>query len=286
MLVGKTSFDSGDSCFGLDALLVEPESNNEASSYITSKYPDLIKLIKSLGIKDEKAHDLLHDVFISICEAEEDGRGYDIDYSAKNGNDNIILVEQFVIGRIKLYAKNTKYRTDVVETGKTSCTSTVCIEVPAVDKNGYIYDKQGNQVMEKKYIKEKVTIQASMCAASYNQGNDVADINDSFQKAYAMATSADTIEDLADFYSLKEQIDYCIDVCSLHDVNILNIFKNMDMLAGMLGDYSKKKKNADSVFTKISELVTYHNELGEALINILTYSSNNRANFDMVLASY
>lgn len=286
MLIGKTSFDSYGSCFGIDAVLVEPESNDEASTYITTKYTELIRLIKSLGIKDEKASDLLHDVFVSICEAEEDGRGYDIEYSTKNGNDNIILVEQFVIGRIKLYAKNPKYKTDTVETGTTTCVNTVCIQTPAMDKNGYILDKFGNQVMEKKYVREKTQVQASVCAASYNQGNDLADINDSFQKAYAMATSADTIEDLAEFYSLKEQIDYCIDVCSLHDVNIINIFKNVDKLAEMLGDYSRKKKSAESVFAKLSELVAYHTELGAAITNILTYSASNRANFDLVLASY
>ena len=101
-----------------------------------------------------------------------------------------------------------------------------------------------------------------------------------------MATAADTIDELAEFYSLKEQIDYCIDICSLHNVNILNVFKNVDMLADMLGDYSKKKKNADSVFAKLSELVTYHTEFGAALTNILTYSASNRNNFDIVLASY
>lgn len=284
MIISKSQF--GCDCFDIDSVLIEPESNNEASTYIISKYTELIKLIKSLGIKDEKAGDLLHDVFVSICEAEEDGNGFDADYSSKNGNDNFICVEQFVIGRIKLYAKNVKYRTDTVETGTVSCVSTTCILTPAMDKKGYILDKFGNPVMERKYVKEKVQVQANVCAASYNQGSDLADINDSFQKAYAMATSADTIEDIAEFYSLKEQIDYCIDVCSLHGVNIINVFKNLDMLADMLGDYSKKKKTAESVFAKLSELVTYHTELGEAITNILTYSASNKSNFEMVLATY
>lgn len=283
MLVGKSSCDN---CFGIDAVLVEPDSNTEASSYITSNYSDLIKIIKSLGIKDEKAHDLLHDVFISICEAEEDGNGYDIDYGAKTGGAGLILVEQFVVGRIKKYANNTKYRTDVMEKGNISCTVTTYYDEPVLDKRGYVKDKNGNIVTQRKCEKKKIGIEATVCAASYNQGSDVAELNDSFQKAYAMATAADTIDDVAEFYSLKEQIDYCIDVCTLHDVNILNVFKNVDMLADMLGDYSKKKKNADSVFAKLSELVTYHNELGAALTNILTYSSSNRNNFDLVLASY
>lgn len=283
MLVGKAGCSN---CFGIDAVLLEPDSNTEASSYITSNYSDLIKIIRSLGIKDEKAHDLLHDVFISICEAEEDGNGYDIDYGVKNGGTSLILVEQFVVGRIKKYANNPKYRTDVMETGNTSCTVTTYYEEPVIDRGGYVRDKFGNIVMQRKCEKKKVSMPATVCAASYNQGSDIGDINDSFQKAYAMATAADTIDDLAEFYSLKEQIDYCIDLCSLHNVNILNVFKNVDMLADMLGDYSKKKKNADSVFAKLSELVTYHTEFGAALTNILTYSASNRGNFDLVLASY
>lgn len=284
MIVSRVN--SGECNFNLDSVLVEPETNDEASTYITNRYTDLIRIIKSNGIKDEKAHDLLHDVYISICEAEADGRGYDMEYSAKNGNDNIMLVEQFVIGRIKLYAKNSKYRTDVIETGKTTCTKTVCIETPLVDKNGQVYDKYGNPVMERKYTKEKVNIVASISAASYNPGSDVSDNNDSFQKAYAMATSNDTIDELAEYYSLKEQIDYCIDLCSLHNINILNILKNIDKLASMLGDCSKKKKTADTVFSKLNELVEYHTEFGDALMNILKYSSSNRANFDIILSAY
>ena len=145
MIVGKES--SRTNAFSIEAKLVEPETNNEASTFITSKYLELIKFIKSLGIKGEKANDLLHDVYISITDAEADGRGYDMDYSVKNGNDNIMLVEQFVIGRIKLYAKNNRYRTDIVDQGNTSFTKTTCIETPVLDKHGYVYDSNGNQVM-------------------------------------------------------------------------------------------------------------------------------------------
>ena len=101
-----------------------------------------------------------------------------------------------------------------------------------------------------------------------------------------MATSADSIEELTDYHSLKEQIDYCIDVCSLHNVNILNIFNNIDVLAGMLGNYSKKKTTADNVFAQLSSLVEYHTDLGSALMGILSYSSHNRANFEAILSTY
>jgi hypothetical protein len=286
MIVGKASFESETSYFGIDAVLVEPEYNNEASTYITNNYNQLLKYVRSLGIKEEKAGDLLQDVFVSIAEAEADGRGYDIDYSLKNGNDNFMVVEQFVIGRIKKYAKNSRYSTDVVETGRMSYSVTECVESPALNSNGYMYDKYGNQIMEKHYTTKNTAIPTTVSAASYNQGNDQTDINDSFQKAYAMATTADSIEDIAELYSLREQIDYCISVCSLHDFNIVNLLKNMDMLADMLGDPSKKKKTADSIFTQLSDLVDYHTDLGEALTSILRYSSSNRTNFDSVIATY
>lgn len=275
--------------FNLPSKIVEPGMNTEASSYIVNNYKKLIGIIKSYDICEDKAEDLLSDVYISIRESEADGNGYDMTYSMKNGHDNIMMVEQFVIGRIKLYAKNDRYRSDVIETGITSYVKTSCYEVPKLDTNGYVYDKDGNQVMEKKYIKEKINIKASLNAASFNSGNDVADNNDSFQKAYAMAECADapgSIEDVNEYYSLHEQIDYCIDICSMYDVNILNILRNMDKLASLLGDVSRKKKTSDIIFKKLHDIVEYHDEFGTALMNVIRYSMMNRSNFDAVLASF
>ena len=185
-----------------------------------------------------------------------------------------------------MYAKNAKYSTEVIEAKTATYTELKTIEVPVLTKKGYKYDRKGNIVTEKKQIKEKVKAINSLSAASYNQGAESAETNDSFQTAYAMATSADGIEEIDDFHSLKEQIDYCIDVCTLNNVNILNIFQNVDELASMLGDYSRKKKNADNVFEKLTKLVEYHTELAYALTNVLTYSARNRANFESVLATY
>ena len=60
----------------------------------------------------------------------------------------------------------------------------------------------------------------------------------------------------------------------------------MDKIANMLGDVSKKKKTSESVFNKLSELVEYHDEFGRVLMEILRFSSNNRAEFESVLATY
>ena len=65
-----------------------------------------------------------------------------------------------------------------------------------------------------------------------------------------------------------------------------NIFKNIDALAEMLGDYSKKKKTAESVFSKLSELVEYHTDLGTNIIEILRFSAKNRAMFEAIIATY
>ena len=276
MIVGMKS-NTG---LGLIPKLVEAPFNDDASNYVLNKYIDLIKVIKSLGIKEEKAFDLLHDVYISLTEAERNGEGYDINY----GDGNITLVEQFVIGRIKLYAKNPKYRTDIVESGKMSVTKTEIIKTEKVDKSGVVKDKLGNVMYEKRYVRTKDTITASVSAASYNEGKDVTDNNDSFQKAYAMASGDDSIEDLIEMCSLKEQIDYCIDVCSLHEVNILNVLKNIDKLADML--CTRGKKRADEVFSKITQLVEYNSDLGEALTEVLQYSQRNKARFADIISEY
>lgn len=284
MIIGKSN--CADASIGLPHKLVEPDSNTEASEYISTHYKELLTKIRKMGIKEEKANDLLHDVYISIIEAESDGQAYDMEYAFKNGKETIMLVEQFVIGRIKLYSKNDKYRTDIVESGNTKVEKIVCIEAPAMNKRGYIYDKNGKLIMEKKYIKEKTVIATSVCAASYDESNDSMETNDSFQKAYAAASTSDSISNITDFYSLKEQIDYCIDIGYLNGVNVLNILKNIDLIAEMLGESSRKKKKADNLFLKLSELVEYHNQFGEALMNIIQYSAKDKANFELILSTY
>lgn len=284
---------SGSTGIGMYASIIEPEINREASEYIQANYYDLIGWIsKKLEIKDDKKYDLLNDVFISVVNSEDDGEGFDMEYGEKMGRSdedspNIISCEQFIKGRLKLYAKNNKYRTDIVEHGNSYVYRSDVYYETEVDKNGQVVlGKDGKPKLVRHVNKKKVGVTITSHAASFNQGGDVESNNDDFQKAYAMAAVADSTDDTVEILSLREQIDYCIDVCELHGVHILNMFKNLDMLADLLGEYSKKRKKAESVFSKITELAEYHDEFGETLISILNYSAKNRAAFDLVMATY
>lgn len=274
------------------AYILEPVINREASSYIIDNYRNLIGIVRSCDVKEEKANDLLHDVYISIVDAEENGEGFDMEYGSRVNEDgeieaNLMSVEQFVIGRIKLYAKNNKYRTDVIEATNGTVNEIHTYYDAEMDEHGHeVLNKDGTPKLVKRVERRKVNILMTANAASFNEGGDVADNNDDFQKAFATAAVADSTDDITEMMSLREQIDYCIDICSLHDVNILNVFKNIDALANMLGDYSKKKKTAESVFSKLSELVEYHTELGTNLIEILRYSAKNRSVFEAIIATY
>ena len=282
MIVGLST-----SSFNIDTALKEVKHSFEASDFIVENYDGLLKYIKSLpGINgDDKARDLLHDVYISVHKAEVDGEGYDSEYYNKKGQEGTVLLEQFVYGRVKQYAKNDKYRSDVVSSGSVSYTKVVCIETPLTTRTGYKYDKNGKLITEKSYVREKCKLKACEVAASFNDGGDVDDNNDSFQKAYAMASTHDSLDSINELYSLREQIDYCIDVCSLHNINLLNILKNMDKLASLLS-ISSRKKTADNVFEDLHNLVSYHTELAESLMSVLKFSMTNRSEFDAVLATY
>ena len=279
---------------GIDykAQVIEPKVNHEASSYILNNYKDIVKIVRSYDIREEKANDLVHDVYISIYEAELNGDGFDMEYGSRINEDggidfNLMDVSQFVLGRMRLYAKNPKYRTDIIEASNCSVIETSVYTDTILDAQGQeIIDKNGMPKLVRRVERKKVAVQATATAASFNEGGDVVDNNDDFQKAFATASTADSTDDIAEMLSLREQIDFCIDICNLNGVNLVNILKNIDVLAEMLGDYSKKKKTAESVFSKLSELVTYHTELGQNLIDILTYSAKHRDAFDLIMATY
>jgi len=287
MLIGSES-----ATLELSAFIKEPMVNREASDYIVNHYNDLINIIRRLEIKEEKAQDLIHDVYISIVESEDNGNGFDMEFGStvneKGEIDvNIMDVSQFVIGRIKLYAKNSKYRTDIVEGANSYITTSQVFYETELDAHGQeVIGKDGKPRQVKKIEKHKVAVMMTSNAASFDDGKDADDINDKFQKAFAIASVADSTEDVAEVLSIREQIDYCIDICNLHNVNLLNILKNMDMLAEMLGDYSKKKKTAEAVFSKITDLVEYHTELADNLMEVFRFSAKNRAAFDSIIATY
>lgn len=270
-------------CFDFETSLKDAEVSREASNYIINNYTDLINLIKHYGIK-EKSQDLLHDVYVSIVSDEDNGEGFDMCYG---NNNSIMLVSQFVIGRIKLYSKNLKYKTNCVEAAKTTVKHTNIENVPELDTNGQIIlDKNGKIKYRKEKTNEKIELYITSNAASFNEGGDVMENNDDFQRAFALASVKDTTADIAEVMSLREQIDFCVDVCNLHEFNLMNVFKNMDKLANMLGDTSKKKKTSESVFNKLTEIVNNNDEFASTLMDILKYSSRDRSSFERIIATY
>lgn len=278
---------------GLSASIVEPTINREASKYIVENYNTIMNHIKKTDVRDEKAHDLLHDVFISIYEAESNGEGFNAEYGSKideNGEYemNFMDVAQFVHGRVKLYAKNNKYRTDMIESSNISVIQTETVYETEMDKHGReIIGKDGKAKVTKKVIKTKKTLDVSTHAASFNEGaDDLLTDNDSFQRAFAMASVADSTDDITEHLSIRDNIDFCISICDTADVKIINLFKNIDLISQMLGDVSKKKKSSEGVFSKLTELAEYHDQFAEALINVFKYSSKNRNEFEAIISTY
>lgn len=241
--------------------LTEAVTSTEACDYLAEHYNDIIKIVAKCGIHPSRCEDLIHDVWISLAEDEKNGEGFDMNYTNTKSNNTILDVSQFVIGRIKLYAKNARYKTEISEASTTVV---------------YQSNSDGG-----KFIKNRIN--TTTVAASFDDAD--LDSNDSFQKGYAMASVTDSTDDLVESYSLREQIDYCIDICETSGLNIINLFKNIDTLSELLGVQTRKKLS-ENVFDTITELVNKHNDFAEALLDVLKFSARNRAAFDLVLKTY
>ena len=272
--------DTWDLCGG--ATIIEPSSsfNNEASSFIVENYNDVYKYILKEGIREDRAQDLLEDVLLSIIEAERNGEGFDANYG-----EGYMDVSQFVLGRIKLYCKNSKYRSDIVDEATDSIIQTIVHEEPETNATGDVLIRNNKIKMKRTVEKKKVPVKVQVYAASSSGCIDDESELDSFQVAFALASVSDSTDDIAEMMDLRSNIDTCIDFCSLYDVNILNIFRNIDTLASMLSTRGKKK-SAESVFYKLSELVTNHDEFADALRSVLSFSAKDRPTFDSVLATF
>lgn len=286
MLIG-----SGDLGLGLSAKIIEPKINRDASDYIVEHYTDLVQLTKKFGIKEEKANDLVHDVYLSVVESEDNGNGFDMEYGNKlkgdlNDYTNMMTVEQFVFGRIKRYAKNNKYNTNFTETSSGHLYKTEVYYETVLDEHGNaVLGKNGQAKTIKRVHNTKKAVTLTTMAASFNSG-DSAENNDEFQVAFATASSADSSENITELYSLQEQVEYCIDVCELHGVKILNLFKNMDLLASMLDSLTKRKSNYEKVFKQITNITENNDEFADALISVLHCSEMNRPAFNLLMSAY
>ena len=279
MLIG-TSF-KGELCN--DITLKEQNANHEASSYIIENYKYLKGYALSKGVCVDKVDDLLQDVFMSVYSAEKNGEGFDETYG-----DGIMDVGNFVRGRINGYANNHRYRGDVVECRVSKIEEYITEEHVKTDIHGNPIVKRGK--VQTQTITEKVKKQYTIAVYSASGADPNSETeSDGFQTAYANAAVSDSIGDIEEAASLREEIDTCIDICELHGFNILNVFKNIELLDSMLMSNSSKKKSADSVFYKLSSLVREHDLLAENLMSVLRFSSasdQNRQLFKEIIKSY
>lgn len=277
MVVTADSID-----LGLKAVIVEPVMNNQGSEYIQDNYNVLLDFIRHHNVV-EKAEDLLHDVFLSVLDDEHNGHGFDPNYKCEN-EDDVRTVESYVLGRLKLYCKNAKYSTNYVETAriKRRGNNDKYFE-SLLDDSGKLSLGLVSKVRHEDKNSDAITVTTS--AASWSTDNS--GTNDEFQTAYSMAMVVDDTDDITDLLSLREEIDYCIDVGELHGVQVLNLFKNIDIIADAFLDKQKRKvKACESIFSSIIEMVNYNSDFADSLLSVLSYSEKNRSAFEGVIATY
>lgn len=224
---------------GMVASFIEPVVNTEASQYIASHLSEIRVSARKMGVDQDKVDDLISDVWLSIHEAELNGNGYDISHSNEG---DIITVEEFVFGRIKGYSMNNKYRSDVSER-RYSKDSTKCIEV---------------------------------ISASSSDASDL-DSLDGFQKAFALASTYDDIDNVEAELSLRSNIEFCMSFDSEIGFSIINLLKNIEI-------FNELGFN-NSLFDKLKEACEYHDEFGTAFKEVMSVAISSKPVFTAVVDS-
>lgn len=233
---------------GLDCCdLSEPEINHLASEYIVDNLAAITnQAYKMVGVDPNKAEDLVQDLIESVLKSEACGEGYDISHSNAG---SVITVAEFVYGRMKLYSKNRKYQMGACE----SHTST---------------RRVGNQ---SKSVTDFEVLSAS------TMGDTDYDSMSSVQRAYASAHSYDNDIDTVDtMVSLRQDISFCCEFNEVVGFDFMRMFKNIEIFASSAFE--------DSLFDRLRKALKIHDELRDALHNVLMASATDRSAFELVLA--
>lgn len=218
----------------------EPEINREASGYLCDNYEEIVNRAMQLVHRDV-ARDLVNEVYISLVKSENRGEGYDINHS----DNGIILVKQFVLGRLARTAKNSKYRTDLVE------------RKPYKDRDS------GEMLV------------ATVVAASCNS-EDYEEMSHE-QRAYATAESYNGLLEIEQDMDLVQQIRFCCECGKRVNIDVKCLIQNWYNL--------DLKTIDKSVFEPITRLIKADREFAEALRGVMLYSEKHREEFKSVLAS-
>lgn len=226
--------------------LIDPVINRQASQYCAEHRDELVRRARMIsGVDPSKAEDLVDDVFLSIITAENEGDGYDISHS--NAGD-VISVSDFVLGRIKGYAKNKRYSIEGSDRHL---------------KNSS--DEKGTKVAD-----------FDIVFASSNSGDpdDMNGVQLAYHNAHKYEDELDAVEDQI---ALRQSIEFCIDFSEAVRFDFLNMFKNIDIFSG---DFDK------SIFDGLIEQLKHHNELSDALYNVIECAVKHRDIYDSVLATF
>lgn len=259
--------------------LKEMEINSMASDYIAEHYNSLVEYARKLGIKS-KSEDLIMDVYIATKKNENNGKSYDVSY-----NGEFTSVKEFILKRIKGYSKNSKYSDDVANYNRVNVKRIVTEEVVAVDSCGRIRKKNGQAVTKKVQVTKIDNVEYREFSASCDDHDEYSNMSD-IQKGLAFAGGVDkNLTIIEDILSIKKYIEICIDICEIHGINILNVFKNIDEISRNINIGVRTYVIPES-FKKLSELAFYNEELGEALRNVLNYSMNNKEHFNEIISQY
>lgn len=262
-----------------DIVLIEPRKSTEASQYITSNYNTLLSYCHKLLGNRERAEDLLQDVVLSVLKSESEYNGFDSNYG-----DGTMNVAQFVASRIKLYAKNERYSGNCMESGKQIVYGKETEETVLTDAFGnVIRDKNGEVKTSVVTRTTKTVLKVNALCASYDEGSDAED-KDSFQKAFETASVSDTTDEINDKCSIRDEIDFCIDICELHNIKIIHLFRNIKELGNSITAASKK--NGEAVFNGIRELASEHSEFYEAFVSVINFSKEHSDDFENIMNKY
>lgn len=221
-------------------------TNNIASEYFIENMDKFRKIAAKQKISESKVDDLISDVFISLIKSERNGEGFD--------ESRGISVENFISGRISRYAENRIYKSEFIE----------------------------NPLVKREKGKNKKDQYIQVVAASIN--DEDTDELTSFQAAYMNASIYDSKPaDIENTASVEEQLDYLLDICSLHGVAVANILKNIDRIGNLLSSNESYGEGLE-ILNPLKNLFTEHDEAKDALESVLEYSEKDRDGLMSLLA--
>lgn len=231
--------------FPIRVRLYDIEINNVASSYIIENLDKLINDVCRMGVTQDKASDLVHDVYISVLNSERDGNGYDAGISDDGG---MITVEQFVHGRMKMYSKNSRYHRDISES--------------------------------KGSTKDSMVVYAASC----HDASDSDNVN-SFQAALINAKADDNFGIIDDITSLKSNIEYCLGFKDSIGFDLMTLLRNdtlfdVDKLRQYKGSLTGKLLN---LCGKRGSKNRQLSQFGVAFASIISVAESDREYFKSVL---